>query len=135
MRAPSSHTALPDPHTEPDLLARVELGGEPETPLSGLFAAIDMRATHAATGSPRGVPTEAVVGALARAAQLEGASLAVIRDEPRRAGIVALVEQGDRLQFADPRWRRELAAWMHRDARARGSPRRPLAEVLESRRP
>jgi hypothetical protein len=34
-------------------------------------------------------------------------------DGPGRTRLAALVAEGDRRQFADARWRRELSAWMH----------------------
>jgi hypothetical protein len=33
--------------------------------------------------------------------------------DSRREAVAGLVAEGDRAQFADPRWRRELASWMH----------------------
>jgi len=50
-----------------------------------------------------------VLHALGSAAAAEGAQLDVIAPD-LRAAAVALIVEGDRRQFADPRWRRELAA-------------------------
>ncbi len=51
--------------------------------------------------------------ALVDAAQAEGATLSLLATEDRRAAAAALVAEGDSLQWANPSWRRELAAWMH----------------------
>jgi hypothetical protein len=56
------------------------------------------------------VPTE-IVSRLAAAAAEEGARLEVLADA-QRSRLISLVAEGDRSQFADPRWRRELASWM-----------------------
>jgi nitroreductase len=107
-------SVLPDPEVEPDLLARATLEGEPETGLAdpSLFDAIRERRT-VRDPFERRVPDPGLVSALTEAAGRHGAWIAEIHDEPRREGVVALVAEGDRRQFADPRWRRELAAWMH----------------------
>ncbi len=39
--------------------------------------------------------------------------LTLITDTVRRSEIADLVAEGDRIQFADPRFRRELASWVH----------------------
>ena len=49
---------------------------------------------------------------LISAAAQEGAELWLIKGDAR-APIASLVCEGDRRQFSDPRWRRELASWMH----------------------
>jgi hypothetical protein len=47
------------------------------------------------------------------AAQTEGAELCFIRAEPLHSQLAALVAEGDSCLWDDPRWRRELAMWMH----------------------
>jgi hypothetical protein len=42
-----------------------------------------------------------------------GVQLSLIIDQSKRAQLAELVAEGDRIQFADPRFRRELAAWVH----------------------
>jgi nitroreductase len=101
---------LPDPG-DPDLLAVLRpVAGRPDGALPP-FAAIAVRRTHRGPFTDRDVPGR-LVEALVRAAALEGGRLTVLGNGGR-ARVVALVAEGDRLQFADPRWRRELAAWMH----------------------
>ena len=111
---------LPEPE-DPDLLARVDLadGYLASDADRSLAAAIDLRYTHRKRFQDREVPGE-VVARLQAAADAEGAWLKVVADDQTRDRIGDLVEQGDRAQFADPRWRRELAAWMHPRRRGDG---------------
>lgn len=105
-------TAFPD-RDDPDLVAIVHAGGacEPSVEDLRLFAAIPARRTHRGDFARRAVPAEVVAG-LRAAADAEGAWLATI-DDPRTRGAVAeLARQGDRVQFADPEFRDELAGWV-----------------------
>jgi len=92
-----------------DLLARARLAGGSSAD-ARLFAAIADRRTYRRPFSDRAVPADALAR-LEEAAAAEGAWLDVL-DGRRRAELVSLVAEGDRTQFADPRWRRELASWM-----------------------
>ncbi|MDT0345058.1 Acg family FMN-binding oxidoreductase [Streptomyces litchfieldiae] len=103
---------LPDP-TDDTLLARVELTEE-GTPVSAddatLYDAITRRRTAHRAFAGRAVRDGArdrVQQAVAR----EGARLQII-PETRRKEVAALVGEGDRRQFADRAWRRELAHWL-----------------------
>ena len=99
----------------PDLLARIELCGRSETergPLAGLAAAITERHTYRGRFSGAPLPQD-LPGRLIVAADTEGASLIVVDDDERRSALASLIVDADRLQFADRRWRRELAAWTH----------------------
>jgi len=100
-----------------DLLARATLVGDGVADGS-LFAAIADRRTYRRDFADREVPTD-VLAALARAAADEGARLELLGPDPR-AALVSLVAEGDRRLFADPRWRRELASWMHPRRRGEG---------------
>jgi hypothetical protein len=104
---------LPDPG-DPDLLAVVQAAGEhAATPADvALCGALTRRRTTRLPFAPDPLPDllQREVVALAAA---RGTELAVITDDARRAAIAALVAQGDRIQMADPRFRRELAAWIH----------------------
>lgn len=104
-------------HDDPDLLARIELLGDGTTehgPLIGLVEAIADRHTYRGrfTGAPlpQDLPARLIV-----AADAEDASLVVVDDADRRSALASLIVEADRLQFADRRWRREFAAWTHRD--------------------
>lgn len=103
---------LPDPGDE-DLLARITVapGGPEEADDAGLFAAIPERRTNRRAFDDRTVPDNVVNQLLAEAEQ-ERVALHVARGDQRTA-IAALIAEGDRIQMADKRFRRELAAWVH----------------------
>lgn len=100
--------------THHDLLARVRPGArvEPTEDELALFAAIPARRTTRRPFRDRQVPAE-LVEALRRAADEEGAWLHVLRGDDERAQLAELVTEGDLIQAADSRFRRELAAWIH----------------------
>jgi hypothetical protein len=100
---------LPDGE-EDDLLARAGFAGDGVGDES-LLAAIATRRTYRKDFADGDVPSDALA-ALEHAAADEGAWLELL-DADQRAQFVALVAEGDRRQFADARWRRELASWMH----------------------
>jgi len=50
---------------------------------------------------------------LQHAAHQEGARLHVLADPAQKNSLADLIAEGDRLQGADARFRRELAAWIH----------------------
>jgi nitroreductase len=103
---------LPDAG-DPDLLAEVDVvPGETRSPEADrLFRAIPDRHTHRAPFARRPVAV-ALAEALEHAAGTEGAQLARLDPDERQA-LAELVAEGDREQFDDPRWRRELAVWLH----------------------
>jgi len=104
---------LPNPNDE-DLLAIVRLNSTAtlSLPEAELFPAIAHRRTYRKRFESREVPA-AVVQALADAVASEGAWLQIVDSEEKRRAIAALVAEGDAIQWANPSWRRELAAWMH----------------------
>jgi hypothetical protein len=106
-------TILPDPGN-PDLLARVSLDGqvEPTDEELALFDAIRARHTHRFPFR-RQAPPPPLLHALELAAVQEGAWLHVVQGDEARTALADLIAEGDRRQMADPRFRRELAAWMH----------------------
>jgi nitroreductase len=111
---------LPDPG-DPDLLAVVELdGGRAAAPGdAALLAAVAARRTH--RGGFLGEPVSPeLLAQMAAAVAAEGAGLELVDGPERRTALAGLVDEGDRAQFADPRWRRELAAWMHPRRRGDG---------------
>lgn len=103
---------LPDA-ADPDLLARVRVSGPWERTAEdvALFQAIPRRRTNRQPFEPRLLPA-ALGTALESAAQAEGAWLHVFRTPEARSAIAGLVSEGDRIQMADKRFRRELAAWL-----------------------
>jgi len=101
---------LPDTG-DPDRLAAVRLRDGPADPdLARLRGAIDER--HSTRSAFRNAPLpEGLAGEVDAAARSEGARLRLVEGDVR-ATAASLVSEGDRLQFGDPRWRRELASWM-----------------------
>lgn len=103
---------LPDPD-DPDLLATVQLHGAARPPddVRRLSAAITQRHTHrdvfADVSLPAGLADE-----LRGIAHAHGAWLEIVDDDTRER-FADLIAEGDRMQWADRHWRRELAAWMH----------------------
>lgn len=105
--------SIPDA-AEPDLLARIDLrdAAAVDLPDAQLFDLVERRRTYRKRFSPRDVADD-VLDRLAAAAQAENARLSpLLADEARRKA-AELVAQGDAMQWSNPSWRRELAAWMH----------------------
>lgn len=104
---------LPDAD-DPDFLARVSLGEEEESSAeeSMLFYAMARRRTNRQPFNDEPVPP-ALLHALRRAARNEFASLRVIEGEEMRHEVADLIAEGDRRQWANKRFRLELAAWVH----------------------
>ena len=106
---------LPSPG-DPDILARVSLGGEdvPTTRQEALFDAISRRHTNRQLFRDDPLPAELKLD-LVNAAEQEGAWLRFVDEHDRRNAIADLVAEGDRLQWASKRFRLELASWLHPD--------------------
>lgn len=105
---------LPPDDADPDLLARIRLG-PPRSPSRAeklLFWAIGARRTNRNAFDARPVPQH-LLAELRKAAQAEGAQLDVLTGDEERRAVAELVAEGDKRQFADARFRRELAAWVH----------------------
>jgi hypothetical protein len=104
---------LPDPGDE-DVLARAELvpAERPSYEEKLLFWAISHRRTNRRAFESRPLPPE-LVPLLTAAVREEGAWLAPLDSEAERAALSELVLDGDRRQLEDPRFRRELASWLH----------------------
>ena len=106
-----------------DVLARVRLAPAALPlqldPLAALRAALSQRRTYRHRFANAVVDPEAVLK-LHDAVRHEGAELQLLVTAQQRARAAELVAQGDALQWADPHWRRELAAWMHPRRRADG---------------
>lgn len=110
---------LPDA-SDVDLLARVVL--KPAAATQGiveLAAEMSERRTCRERFALAAVDPKAL-RALADAATHEGATLTVLDEPAQRNAAAALVAEGDAMQWADPSWRRELAAWMHPRRRGDG---------------
>lgn len=102
--------ALPD-GPDADLLARVRLDPSPAAEATQRVPALPAR--HTWRGDVLRDPPDAPLRTRMRdAAFAVGVRLHELdRDQAHRAA--ELVDAGDRAQWTDPRWRRELALWMH----------------------
>jgi nitroreductase len=111
---------LPDAHDE-DLLATVEVAPSHPVPshLAVLADMVGVRRTYrrAFAEQPVGAAETAMLVAVA---PREQAWLHEIAGEELRHRVAALVAEGDAIQWANPSWRRELAAWMHPSRRGDG---------------
>jgi hypothetical protein len=103
---------LPDPRDE-DLLARISLepGDRPSDSEEELFRAIPVRHSNRQAFEDRDLPDDLAERLIAEARD-EDVWLHVARGDDR-AAIAELIAEGDRIQWADKRFRRELASWMH----------------------
>jgi hypothetical protein len=119
----------PDPQDE-DLLARVRLTRSTETESETTLASmIPLRRTYRQRFDD--VPVAAdTIAALAAAVRAEGAHLDVLASPAQRESAAELIARADTFQWSDPRWRRELAAWMHSRRRHDGLAMPALAVPL-----
>jgi nitroreductase len=109
----------PEP-AAPDLLARIlPADGAPPAPLAALAGAIPERHTHRGAMSARPLD-EAMLRLLAEAAAAEHTTLRPLTTRAQRAAVARLVVEGDLAQWANPRWRRELAGWLRPRQRGDG---------------
>ena len=108
------HTHLLPTPGDPDLLARVSLGEEDSaTPQQeALFAAIPKRRTNRQLFLDDPLPEE-LQHELVKAADREGAWLHFVNGREHRNALADLIAEGDRQQWANQRFRLELAAWLH----------------------
>lgn len=113
---------LPQP-SDPDILARVAFASGAAIPpgLAELFDAIARRRTNRLAFAHE-APPAALDDKLRAAAAQEGSEAAILRAAPDRARVAELISEADRLQFADPHFRRELASWIHPSRRDDGMP-------------
>ncbi len=101
-------TRFPDAGT-PDCLALIEPGGAEEPELAALAPALGQRRTCRKRFQDRPLAER---GPLVQAVEREGAWILCLESQDRHH-VAALVAEGDAVQWANPSWRRELAAWMH----------------------
>lgn len=115
-------TPLPS-EADPDVLARLRIlpGDHCDGELAALFDAIPRRVTTRAPFAGVPVATE-IARRLVEAGTAEGAEVVCIADDALRDRISGLIADADRMQFADPRFRRELASWIHPRCRDDGMP-------------
>jgi hypothetical protein len=107
--------------TDPNWLVRVSPNSRASAPSAEaeLSECIERRRTYRKRFSQTRV-SSAAIEYLVEAAGREGAWLRpILREEDRRT-VSGLVAEGDALQWANPTWRRELAAWMRPRRRGDG---------------
>jgi hypothetical protein len=115
-------TLLPS-GAEPDVLAQVRVltGGGCDASVASLFNSIPRRVTTREAFRAEAIAPE-VQQRLLRAAEAEGVQAVCIDDLHGREQIAQLIADADRIQFHDPRFRRELASWIHPRRAADGMP-------------
>ncbi len=107
--------------SEPDWLARATLSQESGAlgAEEALDAFIERRRTYRTRFAPRELDS-ATLDQLVKAASAEGAWLRPLLTKETKEQAATLVAEGDATQWANPSWRRELAAWMHPRRRGDG---------------
>jgi hypothetical protein len=124
-------TAQPFPEPrEPDLLARISLDAQrspagPAGAWAALFHAIPNRVTNRGAFDPRQIAPN-ILGDLQEAARLEGAWLFPFANTRARAQLEGLIDEGSRVQFGNPDFRRELADWLRPYGAMDGVPRHAI---------
>lgn len=106
-------TAVWPDDADPDLVARVEFGPTRQSTDDDrrLFDAGFVRRTNRLEFGPEPV-SRSTLDELVRSAAADDVALVTIPTGAARASIAELVADGDRIQAADPSFRRELAAWV-----------------------
>jgi hypothetical protein len=108
-------TLLPQPLPPvADVIARVTLLPTPRADAIdyAMLNAIAMRRTVRRAYAETAVPAE-VQALMRETARPFGVELSLFEDTAMRDAVAELVVDADRAQFADPRFRDELASWMH----------------------
>jgi hypothetical protein len=100
--------------SDPDIVARIVFpaSGPMLKDLAALFGAITQRATNRGPFTEEEVPPS-VVERLKSAAKSEGVDVAFAQELSQREHLARLIAKADRRQFDEPRFRRELASWIH----------------------
>lgn len=106
-------------HKDPDLLARIRLGERKQATAQEhlLFQAIPKRHTNRKQFEDRQVP-ETLLSEFQVAASEEGCWLHIVQNEDQKKVVADLIAEGDRLQWSNKQFRRELAKWI-RDRHSR----------------
>ncbi|MFM0055314.1 nitroreductase [Paraburkholderia phytofirmans] len=106
-------TPFPAP-ADLDVLAHLRIlrEGRCDTSLVPLFDAIPQRVTTRDIFVDEPVPSE-FQRRVVEAGAAEGCDVVCIESGASRENVAALIGEADRAQFKDPRFRRELASWVH----------------------
>lgn len=97
----------------PEWIARVSLAPDPRPWRPSLFAAIPRRRTNRRPHRPEPVDP-GLLADLASIAWDSGIRAWTSADAGHRRAVARLVARGDRIEFADPAFRRELGEWIGR---------------------
>ena len=99
---------------DPDVLAHVRVlpDGPRDANVVALFDAITRRVTTRESFLDEAVPLD-VQAQLVQAAAAEGVEAVCIESTLGRERLAELIAEADHIQFRDPRFRRELASWIH----------------------
>lgn len=102
------------PGPDADCLATVSLDHrqEPSDSEVALFRAISSRQSARRKYDNRVLPTE-LRQRCRDIAAAHAIELVLVEERSHRSELAELVAEGDRIQFADPAFRRELASWVH----------------------
>ncbi|RZF25680.1 nitroreductase [Paraburkholderia sp. UYCP14C] len=108
---------------DPDIVAlvRVSRDGPRNPPLHDLFDALTARVTTRAPFVDEAVTPE-LQRKLGDACDEEGAIAFCVEQQTGREALAKLIAEADHAQFMDPRFRRELASWIHPRRRDDGMP-------------
>ncbi|WP_233853608.1 Acg family FMN-binding oxidoreductase [Paraburkholderia sp. HD33-4] len=108
---------------DPDIVAQLCVSRDrPRDPqLHELFDALTARVTTRAPFVDEPVPA-ALQRKLSDACDDEGAIACCVEQAASREALAHLIAEADHTQFADPRFRRELASWIHPQRRGDGMP-------------
>jgi hypothetical protein len=109
--------------SDPDIVARIVFpsSGPIFKDLAKLFSAITKRTTNRGPFLQEEVPIT-TVERLKSAATSEGVDVKFVQTLAKRERVAILIAEADRRQFDDPRFRRELASWIHPSRRNDGMP-------------
>lgn len=108
---------------DPDIVARIKITtkGARDASLANLFSAVTKRVTTRAPFANESI-AESFKNEMIAACDAEGAIAICVDEESSRQSIASLIAEADSIQFADPRFRRELASWIHPRRLADGMP-------------
>jgi nitroreductase len=108
------HVSFENRAQAPDFLASFSIGErrEPDAIENAMFQAIPQRHTNRMKFEDSKVPDE-TIEQLKTLSDCDNVVLLALTSKEDRADLARLVSEGDRIQASDPKFRRELAAWVH----------------------